>query len=108
MQQTYTSVLTRRVVIDGDYATPPYEAGWASEAVIFVQTEGAHPDLVLATEISPDGINWIRRGPTATLASADAIAELALTTFGNWLRLRVTGATPTASARILVHVNGKG
>jgi len=108
MQQTYTSVLSRRLVIEDDYATPPYEAGWASEAVIFVQTEGAHPDLVLATEISPDGITWIRRGPTATLRSADAIAELSLTTFGNWLRVTVIGAKPTATARILIHVNGKG
>ena len=108
MQQTYTSVLTRRVVIKGDYATQPYEAGWASEAVIFVQTEGAHPDLALAAEISPDGIHWIRRGPTVTLADEDAIAELSLKTFGNWLRLTVTGATPTATARILIHVNGKG
>jgi uncharacterized protein DUF6385 len=108
MQQTYTSVLTRRVVIDGDYATEPYEAGWASEAVVFVQCEGAHPDLVLATEISPDGISWIQRGQATTLARSDTIAELALVNFGNWLRLRVIGATPDAKARILVHVNGKG
>jgi hypothetical protein len=101
-------VLARRIVIDGDYATLPYEAGWASEAVVFVQAEGAHPDLTLATEISPDGIHWIRRGPTQTLAAAEAIAELSLTTFGNWLRVTVTGAAPGATARILIHVNAKG
>ena len=108
MQKTYTSVLARRVRIDGEYATLPYEAGWASEAVVFVQVEGRHPDLRLATEISPDGINWIRRGEVVTLASDAAIAELSLARFGNWLRVTVNGATPDATARILVHVNGKG
>lgn len=108
MQTTYTSVLARRIVIDGDYATLPYEAGWASEAVVFVQTEGDHPDLSVATEISPDGIHWIRRGPVQTLSASEDIAELALTTFGNWLRVTVTGASPESTARILIHVNGKG
>lgn len=108
MQQTNTSVIARRIVIDGDYATQSYEAGWASEAVIFVQTEGEHPDLQLATEISPDGIHWIQRGETVSLDAESAIAELALKTFGNWLRVTVKGATKEATARILVHVNGKG
>ena len=108
MQQTYTSVVTRRVVIDSDYATEPYEAGWASEAVIFLQVEGEHPELVLEAEISPDGINWIRRGVAVVLPATDSIAEIALAHFGNWLRLTVTGATPSATARILIHVNSKG
>jgi hypothetical protein len=108
MQHTYTSVLARRVTIDGDFSTPPYEAGWAREAVIFVQTEGEHPDLVLTAEVSPDGITWIPRGPSATLAADSGVAEIPLQNFGNWLRLTVTGATPVSTARILVHVNGKG
>lgn len=108
MQQTNTSVIARRIVLDGDYATQPYEAGWASEAVIFVQTEGDHPDLHLATEISPDGIHWIQRGETVVLDAESVIAELSLKTFGNWLRVTLRGATKEATARVLVHVNGKG
>ncbi|GGD69333.1 DUF6385 domain-containing protein [Microbacterium murale] len=107
MLQNNTSVLARRVVIDGDFATLAYEAGWAREAVVFVQVEGGHPDLVVATEISPDGINWIRRGEPATLSADATIAELSLSAFGNWLRVTVTGASPEAPARILIHVNGK-
>jgi hypothetical protein len=108
MQTTYTSVLARRVQISGDYATLPYEAGWASEAVFFVQVEGDHPDLTLAAEVSPDGINWIRRGVPTVLSSADPIAELPVANFGNWLRLTVTGTTAAAGARILIHLNLKG
>ncbi|MDQ0614430.1 hypothetical protein QF046_002071 [Microbacterium sp. W4I4] len=108
MQQNNTSVLARRIVIDGDFASQAYEAGWASEAVVFVQVEGEHPQLTLATEISPDGINWIRRGDVVTLAADAAIAELSLARFGNWLRVTVAGASAEATARILIHVNGKG
>lgn len=108
MQQNNTSVLARRIVIDADFASQSYEAGWASEAVVFVQVEGEHPDLAVATEISPDGINWIRRGEIVQLPAEATIAELALSRFGNWLRVTVTGASPEATARILIHVNGKG
>jgi hypothetical protein len=105
---TYTSVLTRRVRINSDYATLPYEAGWATEAVFFMQAEGDHPDLTMITEISPDGITWVTRGEPRVLGEAETIAETNLTTFGNWLRLRVEGATEDRPARILVHVNLKG
>jgi hypothetical protein len=108
MQKTYTSVLARRVRIDGEFATLPYEAGWASEAVFFVQAEGEHPELEIAAEVSPDGINWIRRGTPAVLSATAALAELPVTIFGNWLRVVVTGASAEAGARILVHVNLKG
>jgi hypothetical protein len=108
MQKTYTSVLARRVRIDGDFATLPYEAGWASEAVFFVQTEGDHPRLEIAVEVSPDGINWVRRGSRVQLDIDEAIAEIPVTAFGNWLRVTVRGSTPETDSRILIHVNLKG
>lgn len=108
MQTTNTSVLARRVWIDSDFTTLPHEAGWAREAVLFTQVEGDHPELTLSTEISPDGIHWIRRGEPSTLATVDSIAENSLTVFGNWIRLRIQGATAQSRARVLVHVNLKG
>ena len=108
MQTTYTSVLARRTRIEGDFATLPYEAGWATEAVFFVQTEGEHPLLEIAVEVSPDGINWIRRGSSVDMGVGETIAELPVTTFGNWLRVTVRGSTPETSSRVLIHVNLKG
>lgn len=102
-----TSVLTRRVRISDDYATLPYEAGWANEGVFFLQTEGEHPELSITAEVSPDGINWRPRGQVA-LGSEESIVDLPVERYGNWLRLRVTGATAEATARILVHLNLKG
>ena len=108
MQKTYTSVLARRVRINDDFATLPYEAGWASEALFFVQAEKEHPALEVSVEESPDGLNWIRRGTPGVLAANASIAELPVAMFGNWLRVTLTGASADAGARILVHVNLKG
>ncbi|WP_147918500.1 DUF6385 domain-containing protein [Ruania zhangjianzhongii] len=108
MQTTNTSVLARRIWIDDDYATLAYEAGWASEAVFFTQVEGEHPELTVATEISPDGITWIERGGRSTLTIEESITENALTTFGTWVRVRIRGASSQHPARVLVHVNLKG
>jgi len=108
MLNTHTSVLARRVRIDADFATLPYEAGWASEALLFTQVEGAHPELTITTEVSPDGINWIARGEPQTLHEDGSIAESPLTVFGNWIRLVIRGATPERPARVLVHVSLKG
>lgn len=108
VQTTYTSVLTRRVWISDSYATLPYEAGWATEAVFFTQVEGDHPPLTLTTEISPDGIAWVPHGVQQTLRESETIAANTLTIFGNWLRLAITGAAEERPARILVHVCLKG
>lgn len=107
MHTTNTSVIARRVKISDDYATLPYEAGWATEAVTFVQAEGDHPDLAIAVEVSPDGINWIRR-TGGVLAASEQLVDLPLAQFGNWLRVVITGATSEQPARVLVHLNLKG
>lgn len=107
MHTTNTSVIARRVRISGEFATLPYEAGWATEAVVFAQTEGDHPDLEISVEVSPDGIHWIRRA-AATLAASAELVDVPLTTFGNWIRVVVTGATSESTARVLVHLNLKG
>lgn len=108
MHTTYTSVLARRRWIRSDFATLPYEAGWATEAVFFTQVEGDHPELEVSTDISPDGINWVERGGGSTLHSDAFMTESSLTVFGNWVRLRITGATECEPARVLVHLNLKG
>lgn len=108
MQTTNTSVLARRIWITSEHSTLPYEAGWATEAVFFTQVEGEHPDLRVTTEISPDGITWIPRGETRTLAADQSIVDSSLTGFGAWVRLTIHGASEGQPARILVHLNLKG
>lgn len=108
MLTTHTSVLARRIRIRSEHVTLPHEAGWASEAVFFTQVEGAHPPLTVTTEISPDGITWAECGQASTLPADGTMAVNRLELFGNWLRLRITGASEQEPARILVHLNVKG
>jgi len=108
MQMFNSSVLERRVPISGTHSTFPFEAGWASEAVLFVQTEGPHPALRLQPEFSPDGVNWIDLEAASEMAADMPIAALRLQNFGGWLRLTITGATVAAPATILVHLALKG
>lgn len=108
MQTTHTSVLARRTTITTEFATLPHEAGWATEAVFFVQTEGGHPALTVVSEISPDGINWVALADARTLTEQASLIALPLATFGNWLRVRINGATEAAPARVLVHLVLKG
>lgn len=108
MLNTNTSVLARRVRIDSDYSTLPYEAGWASEAVFFTQVEGAHPRLVIETQVSPDGITWLPYGGSREIGEDEFAAVNPLTVFGSWVRLSVTGATPDRPARVLIHLALKG
>lgn len=107
MRTTNTAVLARRVRIHDEYATLPHEAGWASEAVFFTQAEGPHPALEITTEVSPDGISWIPREETRTLDTDATMIDSTLTVFGNWVRLRITGADHDHPARVLIHVNLK-
>ena len=102
------SVLERRVSVTDTYSTYPFEAGWASEGVFFIQTEGAHPPLRLQPEISPDGINWVPIESASDMPSETSIAALRLQNFAGWLRLTIAGATVAEPATVLIHLALKG
>ncbi|WP_157612593.1 DUF6385 domain-containing protein [Ruania albidiflava] len=76
--------------------------------MFFTQAEEDHPELTIGAEISPDGISWVPWGDSVTLGEADRMAALALTRFGSWVRLVLTGASESRPARVLVHVSLKG
>ncbi|WP_152363469.1 DUF6385 domain-containing protein [Microlunatus speluncae] len=103
-----TSVIERRLKISTAHATHPYEAGWAGEAVFFVQLEGDHPDLSVQAQISPDGLHWVDRGDPRVITADQVITAIELANFGGWLRLSFAGATPEQPAKVLVHLALKG
>lgn len=87
----------------GSAETEPYEAGWASEAAIFVRAledaAGAGGDTVgtARVEISPDGMHWVAEGTTFALpARKDGIGVARVARFGHWLR--VVGELPAGAA----------
>ncbi|MGI6852362.1 hypothetical protein [Mesorhizobium sp. 1B3] len=99
MKRCITSVLEQGNVWEANFATEPFEAGWASEARWFIRILDPLPaeqlTLHLTPQISPDGILWcddVESSPSLRLDLPVAPTELFTLPqrhFGNWLRLKV-------------------
>lgn len=107
LRESTTAVLVRGERVGEGFATEPYEAGWAHEAVIFVlgmdETDGGS----LAVQISPDGFHWIDEGVEIAMPARDGVSFGRLAHFGNWLRLEARMANG-AERRLMVTVHLKG
>ena len=111
MRQVHTAVLERNGRFSGDFATEPYEAGWAEEAIFFVnidEVEGAEPALTGQVQISPDGITWIDEGTPLPAIRQTGVVFTRVRLFGNWLRLacQVSGNEPNFHGTILLCLKG--
>ena len=111
MKQIHTAVLERFGSFSGDFATEPYEAGWAEEAIFFVkitEVEGAEPALTGHVQISPDGITWMDEGTPLPPVRRAGAAFTRVRHFGNWLRLacQVSGKKANFHGTILLCLKG--
>lgn len=83
-------VLERHTSVTGSFATEPYEAGWASEAIFFVRAEeivGEQPLLRAKVQISADGVHWVDEGTAFDPITATGDYFVRVRHFGGWLRL---------------------
>ena len=73
----------------GPYASEPFEAGWAAEAIafVYVREAGNGARLTLRAQISADGQRWIDHGAAFPEIGAPGGYALSVRHFGNWLRL---------------------
>ena len=75
---------------NGSFHTEPYEAGWADEALAMIyvrEMAGPAPTLVVQAQISADGVRWFNHPALPLRIDGPGGHRLALTAFGNWLRL---------------------
>ena len=109
MRRSYTAVLERGEPLGREWATEPYEAGWATQALFFVRlleepdAAGAAQILSARVQLSPDGMHWSDEGTTLPeLVDGQAFARVR--EFGNWLRLAgtVSGASQVRALIYLV------
>lgn len=111
MRQIHTAVLERNGCFAQDFATEPYEAGWAEEAIFFLKIdkiEGAEPTLTGQIQLSPDGMTWIDEGTALTPIQQTGVVFARVRHFGNWLRLacRVSGRDAKFHGMILLCLKG--
>ncbi len=90
IRRSHTAVVERDVLWTGPFASEPYEAAWASEAVFFVRTlEPGTLGLGAAArvQLSPDGMLWTDEGTTIPLRAEPGVTFGRVSHFGGWLRL---------------------
>jgi hypothetical protein len=98
LRRSYTAIVERNVHWRGKFASEPYEAAWASEAIFFVRALDVKPRTlpygkvvsgVAQIQISADGIHWVNEGSSFDLPiEKNAVAFCRVKHFGGWLRLR--------------------
>jgi len=90
IRRSHTAIVERNVRWTGAFASEPYEAAWASEAVFFIRTlEPAklHPKATARVQLSPDGMVWTDEGTTVPLSADPGVSFGRVRHFGGWLRL---------------------
>ena len=89
----------------GDFATEPYEAAWASEAIFFVRALDCAGDIgacAARVQISADGMRWVDEGAEFGLPVAkEEVTFGKASHFGGWLRI-AGELPPDAELRVLV------
>lgn len=100
LRRSYTAIVERNILWQEEFASEPYEAAWASEAIFFVRALDISEDFDGAearVQISADGIHWVDEGTVFDLpAGKDAVTFCKVSHFGGWLRLR--GAVAAGSS----------
>ena len=104
LRRSYTATVERNVIWKGEFASEPYEAAWASEAIFFVRALDASHDFAGAArvQISADGIHWVDEGSSFDLPkSGDEVTFCKVSHFGGWLRI-AGELSQSAEIRVLV------
>lgn len=106
---SYTAVVERNETWTGPFASEPYEAAWAREAIFFVRALNVRSSAPIEArvQISPDGMHWCDEGTRFSLpASADEVTFARVSHFGGWLR--IVGDVPDgASITVIVYLTLK-
>ena len=92
VRRSYTANVERNTEWTEAFATEPYEAAWASEAIFFIRAldvSGMDTETQAHIQISPDGIHWCNEGTAFALPTApDEVTFGRVAHFGGWLRVR--------------------
>ncbi len=97
LRQSHIAVVERNVWWNGHFETEPYEAGWASEALGFLQileTDDGDAGIDLRVQISADGIQWADEGSAIAGPMQPGVRFVRVSQFGSWLRVVGTTKRP--------------
>lgn len=103
MKSAHTVVIERNTVAVGALETEPYEVGWATEALWFVEPlDPLDTTWRMRVRISPDGLRWCEHGDEVREVSSRGLTALPVARFGSWLQLVLSADDPAACARVMI------
>lgn len=108
MRESYMAAVERNSPCGPGFASEPYEAAWASEAIFFVRIlDGSDAGKMrFGVDISPDGIRWCPEGSTCAFETGQETAFVRVSHFGSWIRIRRLD-DDGGSAKVMVYLNLK-
>ncbi len=106
LKRSFTAVLEKNSTFCADFATEPYEVGWATEARWFVNVleVGESVTLRLTAQVSPDGLYWCDEGSPPMEIDRRGLASMPLANFGPWLRLKGQLLDQPGCVRVLIYL----
>ena len=109
IRRSYTAVVERNRIWRGHFETEPYEAGWATEAILFVRTlesSGLITQAKARIQISPDGMHWCDEGNSIPLVPEPGVTFCRVNHFGGYLR--IAGDLPAGEElKVMVYISLK-
>jgi hypothetical protein len=108
LRRSFTATVARNELWEGEAATEPYEASWATEAIFFVRALEASGHAGRGrVQISPDGIHWCDEGTSFALpARAGEVTFGRVSHFGGYLRLAAE-FSPRSTCKVIVALSLK-
>lgn len=106
MKNFHTAVLERNKKFCTDSFTHPYECGWASEAIFFIDVtrfEGTESNLVFTVQLSADGLKWVDEGSQLEIRQS-GLSFIRVSHFGGWLRLKLKTIGSNVSAETTIQL----
>lgn len=109
MRKSFTAVLEKNAKFTADFATEPYEVGWASEALWFVRVLEMSDNATLSVypQISPDGLIWCDKGAESLAIPVSGLHSFTLRNFGHWLRLQCKLEGKNPMVKVLIYLSLK-
>lgn len=107
LRHCYTAVVERAEPLRGSFSTEPYEAGWASEALVFIKViRPLEPGVEVSAgvQISPDGVDWVDEGTIFPSICDEGLYVAKVNHFGNWLRVSGQVSGTEEGVRALVYL----
>ena len=107
VRESTTAVIVRGERLATGFSSEPYEAGWATEAIVYLVGMDAGEGGTVSVQVSPDGILWADEGTTIAMPGDQKVAFARIAHFGNWLR--ITADTPAGvTRRMMATIHFKG